>query len=77
MYGKFQPTSHSQDALFIYSTADDTVDGTNPKQPPGMVLKPGKNNGINYQPQLDIRISFINSIPVIQSDLFIPYLEVT
>ena len=28
-----------------------TVDGRNPKQPPGTVLKPC-NNGINYQPQL-------------------------
>ena len=25
-----------------------TVDGRNPKQPPGMVLKPVVNNGINY-----------------------------
>ena len=29
----------------------------NPKQPPGMVLKPVVNNGINYQPQLVSRIS--------------------
>ena len=33
-----------------------TVDGRNPKQPPGMVLNP-LNNGINYQPQLVGRIS--------------------
>ena len=34
-----------------------TVVGRNPKQPPGMVLKPVVNNGINYQPQLVSRIS--------------------
>ena len=38
-----------------------TVDGRNPKQPPGM-YKTLKNNGINYQPQLVSRISSINSI---------------
>ena len=37
-----------------------TVDGWNPKQPPGMVLNP-INNGKNYQPQLVRRISAINS----------------
>ena len=35
-----------------------TVDGRNPKQPPGMYPKPCKySNGINYQPQLVSRIS--------------------
>ena len=29
-----------------------TVGGRNPKQPPGMLLKPCKKHGINYQPQL-------------------------
>ena len=29
-----------------------TVDGINPRQPPGMVLKPVVHDGINYQPQL-------------------------
>ena len=37
-----------------------TVDGRNPKQPPGMCKTP-VNNGINYQPQLVSRISSINS----------------
>ena len=45
----------------------DTVDGRNPKQPPGMFLKP-VNNGmstyVNYQPQLDFTgfLFTINSI---------------
>ena len=37
-----------------------TDDGSrNPKQPPGMVLKPVVNNGINYQPQL-VDAGFLN-----------------
>ena len=38
-----------------------TVDGRNPKQPPGM-YKNRANIGINYQPQLVSRISSINSM---------------
>ena len=38
------------------------VDGWNPKQPPGMVLKPVVKNGISTRPQLVSRISAINSI---------------
>ena len=39
-----------------------TVDGRNPKQPPGMVLKPCPNNGIFTISTGDRRISSINSI---------------
>ena len=36
----------------------DTVDGRNPKQPPGMYKNP-MNSGINYQPQL-VNVGFLN-----------------
>ena len=39
-----------------------TVDGSGIRRsPPGMMLKPVVNNGINYQPQLVSRLSSINS----------------
>ena len=42
------------------SSNGNTVDGRNPKQPPGM-YKTHVNNGINYQPQQVSRISSISS----------------
>ena len=49
----------------------DTVDGRNPKQPFGMVLKPVVNNWINYQPQLVNAgfLPFINCIAFVVSNL--------
>jgi len=54
-------TRCSQGSFPSLSWGLDTVNGRIPA-PPGIYIKDPVNNGINYQPQLVVRISSINSI---------------
>ena len=75
------PSSHQENHLRLYENPwsrsgwikDGTVDGLfeiRRENPPGMVLKPVVNNGINYQPQL-VLAGFLNhpsTVPISELD---------